>query len=71
MVLLRFEWHNPLSLKLKLPPPPRCTSEVNCAKFVLTSDKACLTSVGSVSGGVGLLLVSVKDSSAGGKDVSC
>ena len=22
MVLLRFEWHNPVSWKLKLPPPP-------------------------------------------------
>ena len=23
MVLLRFEWHNPVSWKFKLPPPPR------------------------------------------------
>ena len=28
MVLLRFEWHNPVSWKRKLPPPPRGTGSV-------------------------------------------
>ena len=27
MVLLRFEWHNPVSWKLKLPPPPGASAD--------------------------------------------
>ena len=32
VVLLRFEWHNPVSWKLKLPPPPGQRSRLNAGR---------------------------------------